>query len=142
MHYMADLLAMGNKGNIPTGNKVRVLDIGVGANCVYPIIGNHEYGWKFVGSDIDDGALTSAQAIIDNNDLGKAIEVRLQNSPDAMFSGIIQPDEVFDLVVSNPPFHSSLAELEAAAYRKWANLGREEQLRTPKPILNFGGKKL
>lgn len=140
MHYMADLLAMGNKGNIPTGNKVHVLDIGVGANCVYPIIGNHEYGWKFVGSDIDDGALTSAQAIIDNNGLGKAIEVRLQHSPDAMFSGIIQPDEVFDLVVSNPPFHSSLAELEAAAYRKWANLGREEQLRTPKPILNFGGK--
>jgi 23S rRNA (adenine1618-N6)-methyltransferase len=28
------------------------LDIGVGANCIYPIIGNAEYGWSFVGTDM------------------------------------------------------------------------------------------
>jgi 23S rRNA (adenine1618-N6)-methyltransferase len=41
---------------------VRVLDIGVGANCVYPLIGHAEYGWRFLGVDIDEAALANAQA--------------------------------------------------------------------------------
>ncbi|MGC6744003.1 RlmF-related methyltransferase [Escherichia coli] len=24
--------------------------MGVGANCIYPLIGVHEYGWRFTGS--------------------------------------------------------------------------------------------
>jgi 23S rRNA (adenine1618-N6)-methyltransferase len=35
IHYLADLLASSNNGNIPEGETVR-LDIGVGANCIYP----------------------------------------------------------------------------------------------------------
>ena len=46
---------------IPTGTQIRCLDIGVGANCVYPIIAKKEYGWAFVGVDIDTQALSSAQ---------------------------------------------------------------------------------
>jgi 23S rRNA (adenine1618-N6)-methyltransferase len=42
-----------NNGIIPKGNAVQGLDIGVGANCIYPI-GNVEYGWSFVGTDIDE----------------------------------------------------------------------------------------
>jgi 23S rRNA (adenine1618-N6)-methyltransferase len=61
IHYVADLLASFNSGVIPTGNSIRCLDIGVGANCVYPIIGNKEYNWKFVGSDIDSIAINSAK---------------------------------------------------------------------------------
>lgn len=44
-------------------------DIVVGANCIYPIIGEAEYGWSFVGSDIDPIALSAAEAIIKNNKL-------------------------------------------------------------------------
>ncbi len=140
VHYLADLLAESNDGQIPTGEKIKVLDIGVGANCVYPLIGHAEYGWHFVGSDIDSESLNAAQQIISENGFSNAIQVRFQVSPDAIFSGIIQPEEQFDLVVCNPPFHSSLAELEAATYRKWSNLSQEQQLKTPKPVLNFGGK--
>lgn len=140
IHYMADLLADCNEGIIPRGEKIHALDIGIGANCIYPIIGNREYGWQFVGSDIDSGALNTSLQIIANNDLEQAIQCRFQESSSAIFSNIIKPEEFFDVVVCNPPFHASLAELEVAVYRKWANLGREEQLRTPKPILNFGGK--
>ena len=53
IHHVADLLAATNDGEIPTGLHIKCLDIGVGANCVYPIIGHKEYGWSFVGSDID-----------------------------------------------------------------------------------------
>ena len=57
IHHIADLLCSNNYGKIPTGSKIKCLDIGVGANCVYPIIGNKEYGWSFIGSEIDTTAI-------------------------------------------------------------------------------------
>jgi len=43
IHYIADLLAESNNGIIPEGENVVGLDIGIGANCIYPIIGNETY---------------------------------------------------------------------------------------------------
>ena len=60
LHHVADLLAAGNGGGIPRGNATRILDIGVGANCIYPLIGQHEYGWRFVGTDIDPVTIAAA----------------------------------------------------------------------------------
>ncbi|MEO6324921.1 MAG: RlmF-related methyltransferase, partial [Thermoanaerobaculia bacterium] len=40
LHHAADLLAGSNGGEIPRGSGVRVLDIGVGANVIYPVIGH------------------------------------------------------------------------------------------------------
>ena len=48
IHYIADLLAESNNGIIPEGEAVQGLDVGVGANCIYPIIGNAVYDWSFV----------------------------------------------------------------------------------------------
>jgi hypothetical protein len=53
IHHVADLLAGEHEVAIPRGPSVAVLDIGIGANCVYPIVGCHDYGWQFVGTDID-----------------------------------------------------------------------------------------
>lgn len=64
IHYIADLLGSSNNGIIPKGKLIACLDIGVGANCVYPIIGNYEYGWSFVGSDIDTLAISSAKKLL------------------------------------------------------------------------------
>ena len=50
----ADLLAADNSGDIPRGRAIRGLDVGVGAACIYPLLGHAEYGWSFVGSDVDD----------------------------------------------------------------------------------------
>ncbi len=62
IHHMADLLQVHNYGNIPVGSdKVTCVDIGVGANCVYPIIGVNEYDWFFIGSDIDPLAVESCK---------------------------------------------------------------------------------
>ena len=68
IHHIADVLASINNGKVPAGDKIKALDIGVGANCVYPIIGTSEYGWKFVGADIDKVAIASAQKIVDENE--------------------------------------------------------------------------
>ena len=76
LHGLADLLATDTDGDIPRGPNVRVLDVGVGANCIYPLLGHSDYGWRFAGSDIDAQALASAQAIIDANQLGQVIELQ------------------------------------------------------------------
>lgn len=138
IHHIADLLAVSNKNIIPKGEKIKCLDIGVGANCVYPIIGNVEYGWSFIGSDIDKIALQYASKIIASNPfLQNKIEFRLQNNPKAIFQNIILPNEFLDLTICNPPFHASLAEAQAGTQRKISNLKGKK---ITKPILNFGGQ--
>jgi len=138
IHYAADLLSSKNNRANPTGDKIKCLDIGVGANCVYPIIGNNEYGWSFVGTDIDRVAAKSANAIVEHNSSLKGkIEIRLQPNPKDIFRGIIQKDEFFDLTICNPPFHASLAEAKAGTLRKLSNLKNKKITR---PNLNFGGQ--
>jgi 23S rRNA (adenine1618-N6)-methyltransferase len=138
IHYIADVLGSYNNGVVPVGNVVRCLDIGVGANCVYPIIGNSEYGWSFVGSDIDKIAIDSANKIVESNPILKgAVEIRLQSNPSAIFQGIIHENEHFDMTICNPPFHSSLKEAQAGTIRKLSNLKGK---RITKPTLNFGGQ--
>ena len=138
IHYMADLLASCNNGNIPTGKSVSVLDIGVGANCVYPIIGNKAYGWHFVGTDIDPVAIQSANKIVeDNPSLQGVVECRLQSNPSNFFTNILKPGEVFDLSICNPPFHGSAEEAAEGTQRKIRNLGNNKE---KIPVLNFGGQ--
>jgi 23S rRNA (adenine1618-N6)-methyltransferase len=138
IHYIADLLGLSNQGKFPVGKAIRVLDIGTGANCVYPIIGHREYGWRFVGSDIDPVAYKSASRIIENNpSLEGAIECRLQTSSQHIFKDIIKPGEFFDATLCNPPFHTSLAEAQAGTARKLTNLGLKK---SGKQTLNFGGQ--
>ena len=138
IHHIADLLAAANDGKIPTGKQINCLDIGVGANCVYPIIGSQEYGWSFVGSDIDAVSMAAANKIVENNPLLKvAVECRLQTKPKNIFRGIIGKDELFDLTICNPPFHASSAESESGTLRKLSNL---KNRKTTKIARNFGGQ--
>jgi len=138
IHHAADLLGSDNYGRIPTGQQIKCLDIGVGANCVYPIIGVKEYDWLFIGAEIDPVAIASANKIIEANPVltGK-VEIRLQHQPNDIFFGIIQKDERFDLSVCNPPFHASLIDAQAGTLRKLNNLNVEK---TTDPVLNFGGQ--
>ncbi|WP_461449828.1 23S rRNA (adenine(1618)-N(6))-methyltransferase RlmF [Mucilaginibacter sp.] len=138
IHYMADLLAEGNDGAIPKGKQVRVLDIGTGANCVYPIIGNRVYDWEFVGTDIDPEAIASANNNIAlNAKIKDNIVCRQQTNKADIFKRIIGKDELFDLTICNPPFHSSWLEAQAGTNRKWDNLNNAK---SQAPVLNFGGK--
>ena len=138
IHYLADVLTAANKDNLPTGSNIRVLDIGTGANCIYPIIGANEYGWSFVGSEVDATAVSAAQKLIENNPaLQGKLEVLLQKNPQHIFKGIIQQGERFDLTLCNPPFHSSAEEAQASTLRKLSNL-KQKKINTP--VLNFGGQ--
>lgn len=139
LHGLADLLASQNDGAIPRGAAIHALDIGTGANCIYPLIGHREYGWRFSGTDIDSVALASARTIVSANKLGKAISLRQQSDPQRIFVGVLQPDERFDITLCNPPFHASQAEANSGSQRKWRNLGKLDPKRKL-PVLNFGGQ--
>ena len=68
-----------------------ILDIGVGANCIYPIIGCMEYGWAFIGSEIDPVAAESALKIVERNEaLDGMVDIRFQPNRSDFFSGILQ----------------------------------------------------
>lgn len=138
IHYLADLLASCNARVIPRGCEVRALDIGTGANCIYPILGSREYGWRFLGSDIDPAALASALKVVQGNPgLAEVIELRLQTSPARILRGLLREGETFDLTLCNPPFHASPEEARAGSQRKWRNLGKGA---AGAPLLNFGGQ--
>ncbi len=138
IHYMADLLASKNFGKMPIGPQINCLDIGVGANCIYPIIGSIEYGWSFIGSDIDPVAIESAGKIVELNPvIRKNVELKLQADPQDYFYNIIDKNQHIDLTICNPPFHASLAEAQAGTFRKVKNLSKKKVV---KPIKNFGGQ--
>ena len=138
IHHIADVLSDQKEQKIPKGPKIKCLDIGVGANCIYPIIGNKAYGWSFIGADIDPIAIQSAKNIIASNpSLKNKIEIRQQENKEHIFQSVIQEEDVIDLTICNPPFHTSLQEAQASNRRKVSNLKKEK---VAKANLNFGGQ--
>lgn len=146
IHYVAELLPEIN-------NKAKVLDIGTGANCIYPIIGSRSYGWNFVGTDIDPISIATAKLIVKSNPvLNHKIKLIQQNNKQCIFKGVIGPHDVFDLTLCNPPFHASLAAANAGTQRKQKNLSKHKEKRATKNTdqalaidnskgRNFGGQK-
>ncbi len=157
LHYIADLLS--DKGKVPKGQKVIALDIGTGANGIYPLLGIQSYGWQFVASDIDPISIANVASIADKNQaIKRKISLRQQHNPNHIFSGIIAENERFDITLCNPPFHRSLEEASQGSAKKNANLAANRAkkgtakgaasgtLTTKKPDnavsgLNFGGQK-
>lgn len=140
VHYLADLIATCNEGVIPRGKKVVGVDIGVGANCIYPILGHQLFGWNFIGTDVDDKALANAQNIINQNkNLAGAITLVHQLQHNNLLKGAITPNTHFDFTICNPPFHATAEEAKQASMRKITNLKGK---RIKAPILNFGGHNL
>ena len=139
IHHIADLLSENNNGIIPLGSSVTCLDIGVGASCIYPIIGISEYNWNFIASDIDPQSLKSSQKIINSNPslIGK-VTYKTQNQVKNIFKGIVNKNDKIDISICNPPFHSSAAEALKGSKRKTRNLtGQNKNW----PQLNFSGNK-
>jgi len=131
IHHLADFL----KDN-SVKSKAKGLDIGVGANCIYPILGSRIYNWKMVGADINDVSITSATKNINATpDLKEHIEVRHQTDNSNIFKGIIKKGEKYQFSMCNPPFHASEKEANKGTKRKLQNLGLEANSK-----LNFGGQ--
>lgn len=114
IHHIADLISPKKEATI--------LDIGSGANCIYPLLGVSEYNWNFVGTDIDVKAIDTAQLIVSKNKLQDVISFRLQKNPEFILSGILNETDQFDVAICNPPFYKSAKEANQSNQRKTSNL--------------------
>ncbi len=144
IHRLADLLNA--EQGMASSSLVRTLDIGVGANGIYPLIGNRVYGWQGVGSDIDPISVKNAQEIFDGNaSTSGQIECRLQRNNRYLFKGIIGSNDFFHLTTCNPPFHASAQEAINSSVRKQSNLSNNRKAKglgdkKTTSSLNFGGQ--
>ncbi len=137
IHYIADLLAE-SFSELPEGQKVQGLDIGTGANLVYPLIAHRSYGWTMFGTDINEDSLRNAGQILDHNpDLLPAIRLKKQPEANHIFKNILGPEDRFAFSMCNPPFHDSEASALKGNLRKTKNLSKSK---VRKPVLNFGGQ--
>ncbi|WP_338791030.1 23S rRNA (adenine(1618)-N(6))-methyltransferase RlmF [Bernardetia sp. MNP-M8] len=136
LYYLNDLLqAEGSK------KAIKGLDIGVGANCIYPILASQLFNWKMVGVDIDKTAIQSAIKNVETSKkLKENIEIRHQESNANIFKGIIKESEYFDFTICNPPFHASEKDANSAALRKIKNLKDTTESAQGTIKLNFGGQ--
>ncbi|SNC65705.1 23S rRNA (adenine1618-N6)-methyltransferase [Marinobacter sp. es.048] len=146
IHHVADLFRLGTgPGTSPELEQpnIKLLDIGTGANGIYPLLACQIYGWQCVGSDINPESLENVATIIANNPtLKDRFALRTQPDKNHMFEGIVQAGEFFDVSVCNPPFHASLDEAIKGSRLKLNNLARsrgEQKAKTKSPTLNFGG---
>lgn len=58
VYWLDDLLEHWNRDK----KRIHVLDVGVGSNAIYPLLGNKQFGWRFTGSDIDEESLEWAKS--------------------------------------------------------------------------------
>lgn len=74
IHWLEDLLQL----SPPSGSEtITGMDIGCGANCIYPLLGAALNGWQFVGTDITDIACEWARKNVNANPhLEHLIEIR------------------------------------------------------------------
>lgn len=131
IHHLADVL----KDEQQKG-EIKGLDIGVGANCIYPILGAQLYQWNMVGSDIDKNAVIAAKKNVEMNpQFSDRVVIRHQQNNANIFEGVIKVNEYFHFTMCNPPFHTSQEEATKGTLRKLKNLNNSTEL-----TLNFSGQ--
>ena len=148
IHYLAALL---KDNGIDPHHNVTALDIGTGANCIYPIIGSQSYGWRFVGTDINPVSIQLAKTIVSSNtNLTSKIKLIHQPNAEDIFTSIIKPEQYFTVTMCNPPFHACAEQAADANVRKVNNLARHKgrqkhhhqkaAVESGQAELNFGGQ--
>ncbi|WP_290700017.1 23S rRNA (adenine(1618)-N(6))-methyltransferase RlmF [Lacinutrix sp.] len=115
---------------------ITILDVGTGASCIYPLLGNAEYNWTFVATDCNKKSIAYAEKIIIKNKLKKAITLKHQPNADSVFKGVINATSKFSASICNPPFYKDEAEAFEATTRKLKGLGKL----TDSVTRNFAGQ--
>lgn len=124
LHHLNDLLQQ----NKPS-EKITVLDVGTGANCIYALLAASEFHWNVVGCDIDPVSVAAAQEnVMATEGLSEKIEIRHQTNNADIFKGIILPGEFYHATICNPPFYASEADANKNTLRKLKKLNPEKSI--------------
>lgn len=85
------------------------IDVGTGASCIYPLLGNALYGWKFDATDIDEESVDASLHLIQLNHLEEHIRVHKRTPEQPLLTGIATAPITFSMC--NPPFFSNADEV-------------------------------
>lgn len=127
LFYINDLLAK--------PSQAKVLDIGTGANCIYPLVGASQFKWDFVATDIDELAVSYAKKNASSKFFTSKVDVRLQKHDNMIFKDVVDESEEFDAVICNPPFYRSRDEAVLSTRKKNTKL----KIKGQRDTRNFGG---
>ncbi|KAI8388739.1 uncharacterized protein BYT42DRAFT_491363 [Radiomyces spectabilis] len=115
--WLEDILAETTQADAET--VISGIDIGVGASCIYPLLGcANNKNWRFVGTEIDKRSLEYAKKNVWRNKLSDRI--RLIHNMDAtkIFNFLESDDSRYAFSMCNPPFYESKEEIEEAYLSK------------------------
>ena len=88
------------------------IDIGTGANIIYPLLGYSVYKWKFICSEINEQAFENASKIIKENNLEENIKLIKQKYNNFIFIGIINRENRYTFTMCNPPYYDYEEEIK------------------------------
>lgn len=139
IHYLADVINEETPLTNSSSLSCKIIDIGCGSSCIYPLLGHASYQWRFTGTDIDETAIKSAKNILKLNGIGSdKIDIRHNSDSKTIFKNIIKSQtDMYVASICNPPFHKSIDDVHAASSRKWSNLKRNDL--SMAKTLNFAG---
>ncbi|KAI9260806.1 hypothetical protein BY458DRAFT_439889 [Sporodiniella umbellata] len=101
---------------VPARTQIKGIDIGVGASCIYPLLGCANYShWSFLGTDINLRSLEYADKNIKKNKLESRIRLIHNKNAERIF---LLDQKEYDFCICNPPFYDSQEALEEAAFNK------------------------
>jgi 23S rRNA (adenine1618-N6)-methyltransferase len=88
------------------------VDIGTGANIIYPILGNSVCDWKFICSEINNESYNNAKLILQKNNLEENINLIKQENKNNIFVSIINQENKYTFSMCNPPYYDYEQEIK------------------------------
>ncbi|KAI1383709.1 uncharacterized protein F4822DRAFT_85916 [Hypoxylon trugodes] len=120
--WLKDLLDSSSPSYLDRGNPaqpVTGLDIGTGANLIYPLLGCAQRpSWSFIATDVDAKSLACARKNVELNGLQTRIRVVDRVLEDCLIPLDELGLETIDFAMVNPPFYTSEMELADLAKQK------------------------
>ncbi|KAF7732015.1 hypothetical protein EC973_007120 [Apophysomyces ossiformis] len=102
---------------LPEQEEIAGIDIGVGASCIYPLLGcASRRNWTFLGTDIDKRSIRYARENVKRNGLDSRITIKHNDNPERIF--LLDEDRTYHFCMCNPPFYSSQEEIEEGLRNK------------------------
>ncbi|KAK9468495.1 hypothetical protein V1512DRAFT_259631 [Lipomyces arxii] len=136
--WIQDLLDSDNfdiDGGVNT-HVVTGLDVGTGVSCIYPLLGCRlRSNWNFIGTDIDERAVTLAKEQITRNDLSGRIQI-MKSAPGGPLFDV---GHKLDFTMCNPPFYSSMEDIEFSQELKVTESHSFTNIE-PNEMITFGGE--
>lgn len=111
--WVQDLIKLNRPKTQPSVDRVVGIDIGTGANAIYPLLGTAlDSTWHFVATDVDESALSLAKKNMEANPrLQRRIKLK-RVSEDARVQAALPPgDGMIDFCMCNPPFFESALDV-------------------------------